>query len=137
MSSTLGLVPKTVASSAFSKLSKSSREVEFTFPPAPPAKTGNLLLLVPSPPRRSRYASPDHTALYCAARATRSMRTRWPGVNVPGRTGIDDLITDVLFLVLVLSLEPGVAADDDDDVLVVWGVTGWTLRLAHQPMISS
>jgi hypothetical protein len=59
-------------------------------------------------------------------------------VNVPGRTGIDDLITEVLFLVLVLSLEPGVAADgDDDDVLVVWGVTGWTLRLAHQPMISS
>jgi hypothetical protein len=59
-------------------------------------------------------------------------------VNVPGRTGIDDLITDVLFLVLVLSLELGVAADDDDDdVLVVWGVTGWTLRLAHQPMISS
>ena len=31
----------------------------------------------------------------------------------------------------------GVSADDDDDVLVVWGVTGWTLRLAHQPMISS
>jgi hypothetical protein len=65
------------------------------------------------------------------------MRTRWPGVNVPGRTGIDDLITDVLFLVLLPELG-GVAADDgDDDVLVVWGVTGWTLRLAHQPMISS
>jgi hypothetical protein len=58
-------------------------------------------------------------------------------VNVPGRTGIDDLITEVLFLVLVLSLEPGVAPDGDDDVLVVWGVTGWTLRLTHQPMISS
>jgi hypothetical protein len=58
-------------------------------------------------------------------------------VNVPGRTGIDDLITDVLFLVLLPELG-GVAADDgDDDVLVVWGVTGWTLRLAHQPMISS
>jgi hypothetical protein len=46
------------------------------------------------------------------------------------------LITDVLFLVLFPELG-GVAADDDDDVLVVWGVTGWTLRLAHQPMISS
>jgi hypothetical protein len=47
------------------------------------------------------------------------------------------LITDVLFLVLLPELG-GVAADDgDDDVLVVWGVTGWTLRLAHQPMISS
>jgi hypothetical protein len=47
------------------------------------------------------------------------------------------LITDVLFLVLVLSLGGVAADDDDDDVLVVWGVTGWTLRLAHQPMISS